>query len=126
MLPKAIYELLPSGYLYAGTSSMLFLEPWLAHVGGAILFAMGALVWVLRSNYRRYDKFKKSFLRKRKVIPEPLYEFIPFLYLAVAVVIVSVVFNAPSIVLALLACYRGLQLLYKRAKYRHRGLSPSS
>jgi hypothetical protein len=126
MLPRAIYEILPSGYLSAGTGSMLLLEPWLAHVGGALLFCMGALIWVLRSNYRRYDKYKKSFARKTKAIPEPVYEFIPFLYLACSVLILSLLFNTPALIVAALAGCRGLVLLYKRAQYRNRGLSPAS
>ncbi|WP_432463853.1 hypothetical protein [Agarivorans sp. QJM3NY_33] len=123
MLPKVIYELLPSGYLSAGTGSILLLDPWLANLGGAILFAMGALIWVIRSNYRRDDRDRKSFITKHKVLPEALYEFIPFAYLASAVLLLSLLSNTPSLFLALVACYRGLKLLYKRSQYRNHRLS---
>lgn len=105
---------------------MLLLEPWLAHVGGALLFAIGALIWVLRSNYRRYDKHKKSFVTKHKVLPEAIYEFIPFGYLASAVLLLSIIMTLPTVVIACAACFRGLQLLHKRSLYRSRGLSPAN
>ncbi|MDO6716525.1 hypothetical protein Q4549_15550 [Agarivorans sp. 2_MG-2023] len=116
MIIKPIYEILPSLYLAAGSSSVLWIDSNLGVAGGALLFCLGALIWVMRSNFRRHDQVVHS--RKRFTIPESLYEFMPFFFIAIALSLASTQSTLLAYGIAMLCMYRGCSLLYLRHKYR--------
>ncbi|MGY5451850.1 hypothetical protein ACVFI8_13025 [Agarivorans sp. MS3-6] len=116
MIVKPIYELLPSMYIAAGSSSVLWTNSTLGIAGGGLLFCLGAIVWVMRSNFRRQDQAHAP--AKRFTIPESLYEFIPFFFIAVAITLLSNQQNILGFAVALICLYRGASLLYLRHRYR--------
>ncbi len=116
MLIKPIYELLPSAYLALGSGSVVWSDSGLGLFGGVLLFILGALVWVMRSNYRRQDEAIVP--TKPITIPESIYEFMPFVLLAMAVGLVANIPHPLAYLVAIICSYRGLQLLYLRHRYR--------
>ncbi len=119
MISKSIYEILPSVYLMLGSGSVIWNSNALGLFGGALLFILGAVIWVMRSNYRRTDEHKlpsKSF-----TLPETFYEFVPFLFIAIGLSLLSQFSQLPVYIVAAFCLFRGTQLLYFR--YRHRNFA---
>lgn len=117
MVPKLIYELQPYLYLGFGAASVISTDNAFAQVAGGTLYCLGALVWIMRSNYRRKDQRRMP--RDRVVLlPESLYEFVPFLYVAAAILLLSITVTLPSVVFALLLLVQGGHMLYQRQRYR--------
>ncbi|WP_432455890.1 MULTISPECIES: hypothetical protein [unclassified Agarivorans] len=116
MIIKPIYEILPSLYLTAGSGSVIWLDSTLGIAGGILLFCLGAIVWVMRSNCRRLDEV--TTLSKRITLPESLYEFTPFFLIGIALSLISSQQHIWAYILAVFCLYRGTQLLYLRHRYR--------
>ncbi len=55
MLPPWIYEQLPLLYLLLSAALWSFAHSPLLWLAATLLFAVGALIWMMRSNYRRTD-----------------------------------------------------------------------
>ncbi|WP_163134613.1 hypothetical protein [Agarivorans sp. Alg241-V36] len=116
MIIKPIYEILPSLYLAAGSSSVIWVDSTLGVAGGVLLFCLGSLIWVMRSNFRRLDQATHA--GKRFNIPESLYEFMPFLFIGLALSLASTQQSIAAYAIAALCLYRGCSLLYMRHRYR--------
>jgi len=80
-LPKPIYENLPYAYFVVSGAILFFSNGFAAIFSAALFYAAGSIVLVTRSANRRLDNRHKS-LKHR--IPENLYEYLPFVYGAVA------------------------------------------
>lgn len=96
------------------------LDSIVALFSGLLLYAAGAMVWVIRSNYRRRDKNKK---RQRGALPEGAYEFMPFVYIGLGVLLLALSSNPlfyPSAVLFIAA---GTQAWLMRAVHRSRAIA---
>ena len=52
MIPKTLYELLPTAYLVGGTASATTLEQGYGVVGGILLVVCGYWIGVARERYR--------------------------------------------------------------------------
>lgn len=118
MLSKMTYELLPTTYLVAGIGSISMLETSYGIIAGAILYSVGALVWVMRSNYRRTDERrhpKKSLI----MLPEWLYEFVPFLLIACSAVIIQLSQQFAATISATVLTLYAMHKLYLRYQHRH-------
>lgn len=55
ILPKILYEILPYTYMTIGLAEISYFKSFLTTSSGLLLFFSGALIWILRSNYRRFD-----------------------------------------------------------------------
>ncbi|MFO6423084.1 hypothetical protein [Motilimonas sp. KMU-193] len=117
MLSKMTYELLPMTYLVAGVGSISMLETSYGIIAGTILYSVGALVWVMRSNYRRTDQRRQP-RRSLFLLPEWLYEFIPFLLIACAAFIIQLSHQFAATIAATLLTLYAMHKLYLR--YQHR------
>ncbi len=117
MISKSIYEILPSAYLMLGSGSVIWHHNSLGLFGGALLFILGAVIWVMRSNYRRTDEDRLP--NKSFTLPETLYEFIPFLFIAIALSLLSQFSQLPVYIVATVCLCRGTQLLYLRHRHRN-------
>ncbi len=117
MLTKPIYEALPLTYLVTGAGSFLTLEQGYGVLAGLLLYSMGSLLWVMRSNFRRKDK-NRSPGNKRLITPEWLYEFVPFIYLAMAGFVLSLNAHILLTVLVSLLSFHSMHILYMRHKHR--------
>lgn len=121
-MPKFLYEAVPWFCLGFGTSAYLIMDIWFAKVFALVLYAMGAWIWILRSNYRRSDRKSRRIEGSR--VGFAFYEALPFIYVGVSVFIWGLSENfwfLPSSVLFLLAASQ-IFILRKmnrnRAKHR--------
>jgi len=117
MIPRVVYEIQPYIYLGLGAASVINTQSLYAQIAGGVLYCTGSLVWIMRSNYRRKDQRRMP--RDRVILlPESLYEFVPFLYIAAAALLLSVTASLPSVIFSLLLSVQGLHMLYQRQRYR--------
>ena len=121
MLPPWIYEQLPLLYLLLSAVLWSFAHSPLLWLAATLLFAVGALIWMMRSNYRRTDLV--IYPAKRWLQPEWYYEALPFLWLALGLVLLRQ--PDTTALLALLPCLWGGRCLWTRRRHRHhtRGLA---
>ena len=121
MLPPWIYEQLPLLYLLLSAALWSFAHSPLLWLAATLLFAVGALIWMMRSNYRRTDLI--IYPAKRWLQPEWYYEALPFLWLALGLVLLRL--PDTTALLALLPCLWGCRCLWARRRQRHhtRGLA---
>lgn len=117
-LPKSLYEALP--YLYIASGVAIFMAiggPWV-YLSASLLYAAGALVWVTRSAYRRKNSRHRIRNRKGRVrFPEQLYEYLPFIYLGLGLVVLQLG-GSYGIVPGIALCLAGGLVWMIRAIYR--------
>ncbi len=80
MIPKAIYELKPYLYLVGGSVIIVFLSG-MAIPAGILLYALGAWLWLMRSEYRRVNARQPNAVGARFYWNDTLYELQPFMYI---------------------------------------------
>ncbi|MFM7968809.1 hypothetical protein ACF2JD_11705 [Aeromonas sp. A-5] len=121
MLPPWIYEQLPLLYLLLSAVLWSFAHSPLLWLAATLLFAVGALIWMMRSNYRRTDLV--IYPAKRWLQPEWYYEALPFLWLALGLVLLRL--PDTTALLGLLPCLWAGRCLWARRRHRHhtRGLA---
>lgn len=112
MLPLWIYEQLPLLYLLLSAVLWFFAHSPLLWLAAILLFVVGALLWMMRSNYRRTDLV--IYPAKRWLQPEWCYEALPFLWLALGLVLLRL----PDTT-ALLPCLWAGRCLWTRRRHRH-------
>lgn len=115
MLPLWIYEQLPLLYLLLSAVLWFFAHSPLLWLAAILLFVVGALLWMMRSNYRRTDLV--IYPAKRWLQPEWYYEALPFLWLALGLVLLRQ--PDTTALLALLPCLWGGRCLWTRRRHRH-------
>ena len=115
MLPPWIYEQLPLLYLLLSAVLWFFAHSPLLWLAAILLFVVGALLWMMRSNYRRTDLV--IYPAKRWLQPEWYYEALPFLWLALG----RLPQRQPDLtaLLALLPCLWGVHCFWTRRRHRH-------
>jgi hypothetical protein len=88
--PKFIYENLPYAYFLVCAYLLAFYDSWPVFVSVGLLYSAGCITLVTRSEYRRVDRRKSDDDNpiKRNKLPEWIYEYLPYGYFAVAMVIV--------------------------------------
>lgn len=115
MLPSWLYEQLPGLYLLLSAGLVLFVHSPLIWLAAALLFGAGAFIWMMRSNYRRTDLV--IFPAKRWFQPEWCYEALPFVWLALALLLLRL--PGSTALLALLPGLWGCRCLWARRHHRH-------
>ena len=115
MLPPWLYEQLPSFYLLLSAGLLLLAQSPLLWLAATMLFVAGALIWMMRSNYRRTDLV--IFPAKHWFQPELVYEAQPFLWLALGLLLLRL--PDTTALLALLPCLWGCRCLWARRLHRH-------
>lgn len=118
MLPSWLYEQLPNLYLLISAGLLLFAHSPLLWLAAALLFVAGALVWTRRSHHRRTDLV--IFPARRWFRPEWYYEALPFIWLALGLLLLRLP-GTPTL-LALLPCLWGCRCLWARRHHRHHRL----
>lgn len=87
-LPKPIYENLPYAYFLISGYLLTFYQGWQIVLSAALFYGAGSIVIVTRSANRRLDNRHKRIIHR---IPENLYEYLPFIYGAVALFLIIAV-----------------------------------
>lgn len=118
LLPKNLYEVLPYTYMTAGVAEIGLFDSILAMSSGILMFIAGALVWILRSNYRRVD----AGYAKHSATKQGFYELKPFCLIALGVVVIQTVDVNSASFFASLAILVGSYIWYLRIQNRHREL----
>ena len=95
VIRKPIYEVLPYTYIALGVLVVVVLDSPLTYASGVLFYIAGAVVWVMRSGYRRKNKKQRIANRQGSIVfPELVYEYLPFVYIGMAVTLV-VLFSTP-------------------------------
>ncbi|MGL4352831.1 MULTISPECIES: hypothetical protein [Aeromonas] len=115
MCPHWLYERLPVCYLLTAVGMITLTQTPLLWLAGSLLFVAGAVIWMMRSSYRRTDLI--IFPTKRWFKPEWLYEAQPFIWLALGLLL-SRLPNAAAL-LAVIPCVWACRCLWARSHYRH-------
>ncbi|WP_207062599.1 hypothetical protein [Motiliproteus sp. SC1-56] len=119
VIRKPVYESLPYLYLAVGVVAVLVLHHPLAYLCGALLYAAGAAIWVMRSAYRRRNHNRVPVGARRSLqVPEQLYEYLPFIYIAIGVAILVAIDSPLRFLPGLLFCLAGGLVWMIRAIYR--------
>lgn len=124
MIPKPLYEPLPYVYILGALMVLLLADQVWVYLFAALLYAGGAAIWVMRSNYRR--KTSPQMVRNRAsawLFPRLVYEFLPFVYLGIGVLILSQLSLPWSLVPGGLLCLAGALVWLIRAIYRSQSLN---
>lgn len=129
VLAKPIYEPIPYLYLLIAIGLFFLLDSPLALLSCALFYIAGSMVWVKRSMFRRDQRIKASNghshiqTRARNpwiTWPVPLYEALPFIYMAIGFVILYVQPDRLGFILAGLCWFGGSLILALRSANRHR------
>ncbi len=118
-ISKSLYEVLP--YFYIGSSVAIFLltDSPVIYLSTALLYTAGALIWVTRSAYRRKNSKHRVENRKdRYRFPEQVYEYLPFIYLALGVIAVAQIPAYYGVIPGAILCLAGGLVWLIRAIYR--------
>ncbi|HEY5718015.1 MAG TPA: hypothetical protein VIS52_05925 [Motiliproteus sp.] len=120
VLPKSLYESLPYLYIASALGVVVLVDSALVYLFAAVLYAGGAMVWVMRSAYRR--KTSPNVVKNRHgfvMFPAVIYEYLPFIYLAAGVLVLTQVSLPWSAVPGGLLCMAGGLVWSIRAIYRN-------
>lgn len=120
ILPKALYELLPYGYMSAGVAEIGYFKTLISTGSGLLFFMAGALIWVLRSNHRRTDPEAS-----RKLISnnQSMYELKPFMCIAISVLLFTWFNSWMVIPVASLFSLFGIYVIVLRSIHRNKRVS---
>lgn len=115
MISRPVYEALPVSYIIIGATSLLTFEQGYAIASAIVIFVIGANIYNMRSHNRRTDPIKK---RKYGGMPISTYNFAPFLYLLLAILIFKFYPSdlTPAISIGFMAY--SLFILFKRSSNR--------
>lgn len=118
-LPKGLYEALPYVYLLLGALLVVSLDSPFLYASGALLYMAGAAVWVIRSSHRRKNNRKEIQNRNGSIVfPEKVYEFLPFIYMGMGLMLVATFSHPISYISAFVLGFAGALVWMIRAIYR--------
>ncbi|SEL83471.1 hypothetical protein SAMN05216262_1255 [Colwellia chukchiensis] len=83
--PKFIYENLPYAYFLVSAYLLAFYETWVVFISAGLFYAAACITLVTRSSHRRVDRHKTA--KNNNILPEFLYEYLPYIYVAVAILL---------------------------------------
>lgn len=119
MIPKPLYESLPFLLMFFGACVIAVLAGY-ATPAGLLLYGFGAWIWLVRSDKRRLNERQPRVLGKRIYRAETLYEFEPFLYILIGLLVLGWLQHDVRWVSGPLMIVFGLAVLLMRADSRSR------
>ena len=118
MLPTYVYESLPVAYISIGITLISQSTNNMFLFSGTIFYICGAIIWIMRSNFRRKDRFIVP--KKNILLPEIVYETLPFVYILLSISFVNVYLNVVShssiLIVSLLLFWNGYRRILQRKK----------
>ncbi|MFT5758167.1 MAG: hypothetical protein ACI9LM_002906 [Alteromonadaceae bacterium] len=80
---EPIYENLPFIYFFMSAFLLAYDTSWLMIASAGLFYCAGSVTLVVRSSYRRLDVNKNN----KKRIPEMIYEYLPYIYHGIAILL---------------------------------------
>jgi len=117
-LPDRIYEGLPFGYFIISGGLITIGEGWLYIVSAILFYCAACITLVARSARRRRDK--RSLNSTKPVLPEVIYEFLPYGYIAAGVMVIMLVEQEIVQFLSFTLCVYALRNIMCRHANRNR------
>lgn len=114
MLPVLLYEALPLIYLSSGSIILVIGQSALALTAAILLYYAGTFTWIMRSENRRTDR-RTGPSHKFIFLPETLYEFKPFFYLFIGLLLLR---NEAFLIVAALIIFWALLCVFRRIRHR--------
>jgi len=114
MLPTLLYEALPLIYLSSGSVMLTIGQSTLTLAAAVLLFFAGAFIWIMRSENRRTDH-RVGPAHKFIFLPETLYEFKPFFYLFIGLLLLR---NEEFLIAGSLIIFWALVCEVRRSRHR--------
>lgn len=84
--PKSIYENSPYLCFLISAYLLAFYDTWMVYTSVGIFYFVGCFMLVQRSNYRRIDRYKGT-LNSQQALPVLIYEYLPYVYAATAMIL---------------------------------------
>jgi|OM-RGC.v1.026816184 nicotinamide riboside transporter PnuC len=116
VLSKPIYESLPYVYFAVGYGLITYQPSFFASFSGSLFFIAGALVWTLRSHFRRTDT---KFNRQNQQSISRWYELKPFIMFLLAIVLMTWVDHNLVMLLAGVLIILATWILFLRVHNRY-------
>lgn len=91
VLPKVIYENLPFGYFIISGYLLSIGGSWPMMFSAALFYGAACITFVVRSAHRRLDKHSAKSMKH--VLPELVYEYLPYSFGAISVFIIMTTKN---------------------------------
>jgi len=117
MLSKPIYELMPYACIGSGGIGILSIDNLMGLTAGAILYVLGSLIWTMRFHIRHPVKTK--FSRRGKTLSQDVYEFKPFILLALALVLLVFYSNTLVFISSLVIVTYSFYIVFMRVHCRY-------
>lgn len=114
MLPTLLYEALPLIYVSSGSVMLTIGQSSLTLTAAVLLYFAGACIWIMRSENRRTDR-RVGPSHKLIFLPETLYEFKPFFYLFIGLLLIR---NEEFIIAGALIIFWALLCEIRRSRNR--------
>lgn len=86
-LPKNLYEVVPYAYIAVGIVLLVSDLHLFARIAGVLLYCAGACYWILRSNYRRDDRYSVQARAPDFALSAIIYEAQPFFYILCGIIL---------------------------------------
>lgn len=116
MLSKPIYESLPYLYLAIEYGLITYDPSFFTSISGGFFFLIGALLWNLRSHFRRSDH---EYARQKDDYHKILYDLKPFAYFLSGILVVTWIDNKIAAVFAFVLCIMAGWILFLRLSNRY-------
>tara|TARA_R110002111_G_scaffold21935_1_gene50514 strand:- start:191 stop:568 length:378 start_codon:yes stop_codon:yes gene_type:complete len=84
--PKVIYENLPYLCFLICAYLVAFYDTWMVYTSAGLFYIVACIMLVQRSNYRRVDRYKDN-EKYRQTLPPIIYEYMPYAYFAIAMIL---------------------------------------
>ena len=120
--PKSIYENAPYLCFLISAYLLAFYNTSMVFISAGIFYLVGCIMVVQRSNYRRVDRFKDA-PNSQQTLPVLIYEYLPYLYVAIAIILLLKTEQAMLQFLALCLMITALRNLIFRRNNRRRAKS---
>lgn len=119
--PKFIYENLPFLYFLICAYLLLYHDTGIVYASVGLFYCAGCITLVIRSANRRVDRFKGN--SNKQALPLIVYEYLPYAYFAIAIILILNTTVAALQLLALCLMIFALRNLLFRVNNRRRAKS---
>ncbi len=115
-ISKPLYEKLPLIYMSSSIGLLFYASDLIGILSSFILFCAGCTIAVMRSNYRRQTRAKKTIQGIK--LPFIIYEFYPYAFFGIAAILVRFWLQPATIGAAIILVMFAMKTLLLRRQHR--------